>query len=102
VRRQVGVFLIGFAPIDANPIKYLATQGPTILTSPKSVKLQNVIEHSRIIDATWRDADSGEEELFTDLMGWNPWERGLAEWAVIDADYVCRISSLLLWYRSIK
>jgi hypothetical protein len=52
---------------------------------------------SRAIMELWADPSPLQRELFTEMLGQDPWGRDPAGWGVVDVDLFLRLLTLKLW-----
>lgn len=55
------------------------------------------VTRSQVLAELWAAPSSAQRELFTDLLGEDPWRLSLAEWADRDVDLILRLLTLKIW-----
>jgi asparagine synthase (glutamine-hydrolysing) len=58
------------------------------------------IATSRVLPELWSNPGAGTRELLSELLGRDPWERTLPEWAASGSDLILRLITLKLWLES--
>ena len=55
------------------------------------------VAHSTVLADYWHGPSPSQRELFCELLGEDPWQRSLADWARHDIDLILRLLTLRIW-----
>lgn len=72
------------------PVKRLATTGSW-------PDFGYYVAHSALLQELWSNPSPGLRDLFSELLGRDPWQRPLADWAHESSDFILRLITLRIW-----
>jgi len=72
---------------------------PRLATSGSWPNWSYFVAHSPVLARLWAEPSSAERELFSDILGRDPWQTTMADWGRTDAMLFMRLFSARLWLR---